>query len=138
MSAIKVKTGNRFEDSVSYSRAVAVDDWVFVANTAGRDHATGIIPEDAAEQCAIAVANVAKALAAVGSGLDEIVRLVVRIPGQDDVDAVTAVIGESFRGIDPAMSIVCTPLVGGHYAVELEATAHRGAAVSDYRKVSFA
>lgn len=138
MSAIKVKTGNRFEDSVSYSRAVAVDDWVFVANTAGRDHSTGIIPDGAAEQCAIAIANVSQALAAADSGLEEVVRLVVRIPGQDDVDAVTAVIGESFRGIDPAMSIVCSPLVGGHYAVELEATAHRSAAHSEYRKVAFA
>jgi len=33
---IKVKTGNKFEEHGSYSRLVAVDDMIFVSNTAGR------------------------------------------------------------------------------------------------------
>ena len=39
---VKVKTGNRLEEISSYSRIVAVDNWIFVSNTAGRNPATAL------------------------------------------------------------------------------------------------
>ncbi len=35
-SVIKVKTGSKYEEMGSYSRLVAVDNWIHVSNTAGR------------------------------------------------------------------------------------------------------
>ncbi len=37
------------------------------------------------------------------------------------------VIGEKFRGIDPATTVTCPPLGSTVYKVELEVTAYRGA-----------
>ena len=34
---VKIKTGSKFEEHGSYSRIVAVDNWIFVSNTAGRN-----------------------------------------------------------------------------------------------------
>ena len=37
---VKVKTGNPFEERGSYSRLVAIDNLIFVSNTAGRNPQT--------------------------------------------------------------------------------------------------
>ena len=47
---VKVKTGSKFEEIGSYSRLVAVDDWIYVSNTAGRNPETKEIAEDLLEQ----------------------------------------------------------------------------------------
>lgn len=47
---IKVNAGSKFEVLGSYSRAVAVDNWIYVSLTAGRNPDTKEIPEDAVEQ----------------------------------------------------------------------------------------
>lgn len=50
IDVVKVKTGNKFEEHGSYSRLVAVDNLIFVSNTAGRNPQTKEIPEDVTEQ----------------------------------------------------------------------------------------
>jgi enamine deaminase RidA (YjgF/YER057c/UK114 family) len=64
----KIKTGSKFEDIGSYSRLVAVDNWIYVSNTAGRNAQTGQIPEDVIEQTDQVFANIGAALASVGAG----------------------------------------------------------------------
>ena len=61
----KLKTGSKFEDMASYSRLVAVDNWIYVSNTAGRNPQTQVIPEDVIEQTHQVFANIEAALAAV-------------------------------------------------------------------------
>lgn len=124
---IKIKTGNKFEEMGSYSRLVAVGDWIFVSNTAGRNPETQEIAEDVTEQTHQVFANVERALAAVGATLADVVVSRVFIQEPSDTVAVMTVVGEKFRGIDPASTVTCPPLGSTIYKVEIEMTAFRGA-----------
>lgn len=66
----KVKTGSRLEEISSYSRIVAVDNWIFVSNTAGRNPQTKNIPKEVLAQTHQVFANIAGALA-LGHRLDD-------------------------------------------------------------------
>lgn len=135
---IKLKTGSKFEESGSYSRLVAVDNWIYVSNTAGRNPQTKLIPEDLAEQTLQVFANVEAALAAVGSSLADVVFSRVFVQQAEDVEAVMGIVGEKFRGIDPATTVTCPPLGSSVYKMELEVTAYRGAAQANVTRINLA
>jgi 2-iminobutanoate/2-iminopropanoate deaminase len=124
---IRVKSGSKFEDIASYSRLVSVGNHIYVSNTAGRHPETREISEDVTEQSLQAIANIERALAAVGSCLADIVAIRVFVPNPADADAVGAVLGEKFRGIDPACTLTCSLLAADAYKMEMDATAFRGA-----------
>lgn len=133
---VKVKTGSKFEDLGSYSRVVAVDNWIHVSNTAGRDPKTKEIPEDIAQQTLQVFANVEAALTTVESGLSDVIMSRVFIQDPADTAAVMAIVGEKFHGIDPASTVTCLPLGSTVYKVELEVTAYRGAGTADVRRIT--
>lgn len=124
---IKIKSGNKFEEIGSYSRLVAVNDWIFVSNTAGRNPETQEVPEDVTEQAHQMFANVERALASIGAGLADVVVSRVFIQNPADTMAVMTVVGAKFRGIDPASTVTCPPLGSTVYKVEIKVTAFRGA-----------
>ena len=124
---IKVKSGSKFEDIASYSRLVAVGNHIYISNTAGRDPVTKEMPESVTEQSLQAIANIERALIAAGSCLADVVAIRVFVPNPADADAVGAVLGEKFRGIDPACTLTCSPLASEVYKMEMDATAYRGA-----------
>ncbi len=134
----KIKTGSKFEDHASYSRIVAVDNWIFVSNTAGRNPETKEIPEDVGAQTLQVFANIERALAAVDSELGDVVASRVFIQTPSDTETVMTLIGEKFRGIDPTTTVTCPPLGSSVYKVEIEVTAYRGAAKAEtvYKTVS--
>ncbi|MBV7562101.1 RidA family protein [Pseudomonas sp. sia0905] len=134
----KVKTGSKYEEMGSYSRVVAVGDWIFVSNTAGRNPETKEISEDLAEQTRQVFANIESALAAVDASLADVVCSRVFIQNPQDVPAVMTIVGEKFRGIDPASTVTCPPLGSTVYKVELELTAFRGALRADVKKINLA
>lgn len=133
---VKIKTGSRFEDHGSYSRIVAVDNWIFLSNTAGRNPETKEIPEDVVEQTRQVFANMARALAAVGATLADVVASRVFIQDPADTHAVMTIVGETFRSIDPASTVTCPPLGSTVYKVEIEVTAFRGASTADTEKLT--
>ena len=132
---VKVKTGSKFEEMGSYSRLVAVDNWIYVSNTAGRNPLTKEIPEDVIAQTEQVFANIESALAAVGASLSDVVFSRVFIQDPQHVQAVMDFIGNKFRGIDPATTVTCPPLGSTVYKVELEVTAYRGAASADVERI---
>ncbi|TPE54435.1 RidA family protein [Maribrevibacterium harenarium] len=123
----KVKTGSQFEEIASYSRVVAVDNWIFVSNTAGRNPVTKTIPEDVLEQTEQVFENIETALQAVGASLKDVVMSRVFIQNPEDTPSVMEFIGKKFRGVDPTTTVTCPPLGSTVYKVELEVTAYRGA-----------
>lgn len=123
----KVKSGSKFEDIASYSRLVCVGNQIYISNTAGRHPVTKEMSEDVTEQTLQAIANIERALLAVGSCLADIVAIRVFVPNPAEADAVGAVLGEKFRGIDPACTLTCSPLASDAFKMELDATAYRGA-----------
>jgi len=134
----KVKTGSIFEEKASYSRIVAVDNWIFVSNTAGRNPHTKEIPEDISEQTHQVFANIEQALAAVEASLADVVMSRVFIQDPQDVPTVMAIIGDKFRGINPASTVTCPPLGSTVYKVELEVTAYRGASAANVVELTVA
>lgn len=132
---IKATTGSVLEKQASYSRLVAVDNWIYVSNTAGRNPETKVMPEDLAEQTLQVFANVERALAAVGSSLADVIFSRVYIQDPKDLPAVMEIVGEKFRGVNPATTITCPPLGSTIYKMELEVTAFRGAATAEVEEV---
>lgn len=135
---IKVKTGSKFEEMGSYSRLVAVDNWIYVSNTAGRNPVSQEIPADVSEQTLQVFANIEAALAAIDASLKDVVFSRVFIQDPDDVPTVMAIIGDKFRGINPATTVTCPPLGSTVYKVELEVTAYRGATSADVQEITVA
>ena len=127
---LKVKTGSKFEEIASYSRLVAVDNWIFVSNTAGRNPETQLIPEDVLEQTQQVFNNIERALQSVDSTLADVIMSRVFIQNPADVPAVMEFIGTKFRGIDPASTVTCPPLGSTVYKVEIEVTAYKGASAA--------
>ncbi|MNG71370.1 Enamine/imine deaminase [compost metagenome] len=134
----KLKTGSKYETLGSYSRLVAVDNWIFVSNTAGRNPATQQIPDDLGEQTHQVFANIEAALASVDATLADVVCSRVFIQNPEDVATVMTIVGEKFRGVDPASTVTCPPLGSTVYKVELEVTAYRGASRADTSRITLA
>ncbi|WP_230656297.1 RidA family protein [Psychrobacter sp. I-STPA10] len=128
---IKVKTGSKLEEHASYSRAVVVDNWIFVSNTAGRNPDSKLIPEDIEEQTLQVFANIERALVAVGSSLQDVVMSRVFIQNPEDTHTVMGIIGEKLRGVDPTTTVTSPPLGSKEYKVEIEVTAYKGASKAD-------
>jgi enamine deaminase RidA (YjgF/YER057c/UK114 family) len=124
---VKVKTGSTFEERASYSRLVAVDNWIFVSNTAGRHPETKEIPEDVVDQTHQVFANIETALSSIDASLADVVMSRVFIQDPQDVPTVMEIIGQKFKGVDPASTVTCPPLGSTVYKVELEVTAYKGA-----------
>ncbi|MFD5862801.1 RidA family protein [Streptomyces chartreusis] len=131
---IKVKSGSPYEDRESYSRVVRIGDWVLVSNCAGRNYATREMSTDPVEQTRQAFRNIEGALKSVGAQLNDIVRSRVTIPNVDDASDVMAEVGTILRGVDPASTVLCSPLGGSEYKVEIEVTAFIGAGDADQER----
>jgi enamine deaminase RidA (YjgF/YER057c/UK114 family) len=63
----------------SYSQAVGVGDFVFVAGTAGKNMETGTFPAGIAAQMEQAIKNIGEVLAAADCRLDEVVKVTTYI-----------------------------------------------------------
>ena len=135
---IKLKTGSKFEEIASYSRAVCVDNWIFVSNTAGRNPDTQEIPEDVIEQTEQVFRNIENALTAVGATLGDVVASRVFIQEPAHIHDVMAYIGQKYKGICPASTATCPPLGSMSYKVEIEVTAYRGAASAEVEQITLA
>jgi 2-iminobutanoate/2-iminopropanoate deaminase len=135
VDVIKVKTGNKFEEHGSYSRLVAVDNLIFVSNTAGRNPRTKEIPTDLAEQTNQVLDNISAALASVDAVLEDVVSARVFVQFTDDIDEVMGAYGERMRGINPTLTMTCPPLGSTEYKVEIDVVAYRGASKGNVREL---
>jgi 2-iminobutanoate/2-iminopropanoate deaminase len=132
---IKVKTGNKFEEHGSYSRLVAVDDLIFVSNTAGRNPRTKLIPEDLTEQTNQVLDNISAALASVDAVLEDVVSARVFVQFPEDVETVMTAYGLRMRGINPTLTMTCPPLGSTQYKVEVDVTAWRGVSKAEVKEL---
>jgi enamine deaminase RidA (YjgF/YER057c/UK114 family) len=125
-NVIKIKSGSPYEEKESYSRAVVVDNWIFVSNTAGVNYKTQKMSADPVEQATECLNKIDNALKSVGSSLADVVMSTVYIPDPSDAPSVMAYVGQRFKGIDPARTVLCPSLGGVEYKVEIEVQAYRG------------
>lgn len=135
---VKVKTGNKFEELGSYSRLVAVDNLIFVSNTAGRNPRTKVIPEDLTEQTLQVLSNIEWALSAVDATLADVVAARVFVQFPADIETIMAAYAQKMRGINPTLTMTCPPLGSTQYKVEIEVTAYRGVSQAKVKELNIA
>ncbi|MFD1624105.1 Rid family hydrolase [Azospirillum griseum] len=133
---VKVKSGNKLEETSSYSRIVMVDDWIFVSNTAGRNPLTKDIPADVSEQTRQVFANIERALQGVNASLADVISTRVFIQNPEDTPTVMGIFGNVFRNVDPTTTVTCPPLGSSVYKVEIEVTAYRGSGQAEVERLT--
>lgn len=124
----RISSGGPWEERVLYSRAVRVDDRVWVAGSTGTQPDGSIAP-DAGAQARAALATIADALKAAGATLDDVVMARIYLVDVADFDAVAAVLREHLGPARPAMVAVgVAALIDPRMRVEIEVQAVIGSA----------
>ncbi|HLT18571.1 MAG TPA: RidA family protein [Thermomicrobiales bacterium] len=126
----RVSTGNPFEVSVGYSRAVRVGDHVYVAGTTAlRGDGSFVGENDAYAQTRQALETIGWALEQAGATLADVVRYRVYLTRIEDRDEVSRALAEAFGSIRPANTlVVVAALADPRMLVEIDADAVIGSA----------
>ena len=119
----RVSTGSPFETTIGYSRAVAIDGWAFVAGTTGYDYASMTMPDAIEDQCRNALGTIAAALAELGGGLGDVVRVRYIVTDAAAWPACWPVLAETFGENPPAATMIECGLIDPKYRIEIELTA---------------
>lgn len=121
----RISSGSVFEEQAAYSRAVLCDGWIFVAGTTGYDYTTMTMPGDVRAQCANALSTIAAALAEVGAGLSDVVRVRYILPDGADFEPCWPVLREAFGAARPAATMIEAGLLTPEMKIEIEVTARQ-------------
>lgn len=124
----RISSGGPWEDRIGYSRAVRVDDHVWVSGTTGT-HLDGTVPEGAYAQTHLALATIERALVEAGATCDEAVRVRVFVTHIDEWQEIGALLHEHFDRAKPAMTMVqVARLIDPEHRIEIEVEAVVGSA----------
>ncbi len=117
-----ISSGSPWEEKVGYSRAVIVNDTIYISGTAGEG-------ADVYAQTRDAIAKVEKVLVENGFALADIVQSRLSVADFEHWQDAARAHGEVFGTIRPAFSLVhALPFVENTILVEIEAIAVRGGA----------
>lgn len=120
-----ISSGTLWEQQFGYSRAVRVQDTVYVAGTTATNESGKLIGiGDPEAQTRQVLKNIEKALREAGADLPDIVRTRIYVTRREDIQAVLKVHGEVFKEIRPtATMIMVAGLLDPDMLVEIEAEA---------------
>jgi enamine deaminase RidA (YjgF/YER057c/UK114 family) len=118
-----ISSGSSFEKQIGYSRAVVVDDWVFVSGTTGFDYSTMTIADDVVAQAEQCLRNIEAALREAGAGLKDAVRVTYILPDASQFERCWPVLRKAFGDIRPAATMICAGLAEPRIRIEIEVTA---------------
>jgi len=118
-------SGTPWEPKVGYSRAVRVGQHVYVSGTTATAPDGSVVGRgDAYAQTVQTLDNVERALTALGSRREDIVRLRVYVTDMGDFEAIARALGERFAETRPANTLVqVSALIDPAMKVEVEADA---------------
>ena len=120
-----ISSGSTFERDIGYSRAVVVDNWVFVSGTTGFDYDTMTIADDVVAQADQCFRNIERALAEAGSSLADVVRVRYIVPEGKDFEPCWPVLRRYLGDIRPAATMMVAGLADSRMKIEIEVTAVR-------------
>ncbi len=127
---IRISTGNQYEVSVGYSRAVKVGDHVYVSGTTAITADGTIVGEnDPYAQTRQTLATIRWALEQAGATMDDIVRYRVYLTRIEDTPEVSRALAETFQPIRPANTLLAVAaLADPRMLIEIDADAVIGSA----------
>jgi enamine deaminase RidA (YjgF/YER057c/UK114 family) len=122
----QVSSGAPWEGTVGYSRAVAAGDYVFVSGCTSIEDGQLVHEGDAYAQAAQCIAILARALAALGAGLSDVVRTRMFVTDISRWEEFGRAHGEAFGDIRPAATMVqVSSLIDPRMLIEIEADAYK-------------
>ncbi|MEO7385306.1 MAG: RidA family protein [Gammaproteobacteria bacterium] len=126
MERINHSTGSKWEPVIGYSRAVRTGPFVYVSGTTASGPDGNIVGvDDPYAQTRQILANITKALAAVGAGPEHVVRTRIYLTDISRWEDVGRAHGELFSNIRPATAMVkVARLISPEILVEIEADAY--------------
>ncbi|NBU22365.1 MAG: RidA family protein [Actinobacteria bacterium] len=121
-----ISSGGPWESVIGYSRAVKAGPYVHVSGTTATLNGELQHPGDAYSQAKVAYSIIEKALAEVGYGLEDVVRVRIYLTDEADMDSVGKANGELFSAIKPALTILAgLKFINPQMLVEIEADAYK-------------
>jgi enamine deaminase RidA (YjgF/YER057c/UK114 family) len=121
---INISSDAKWEDTVSYSRAVRVGNVVEVSGTTAVDGEKIIAPDDGYQQTKFILAKIEKALTEAGASLKDVVRTRMFVTDIAKWEEIGRAHGEFFKNIKPASTMVeVNSLILEGLIIEIEATA---------------
>lgn len=120
-----ISSGSTFEEQIGYSRAVVVDEWVFVSGTTGYDYSTMSISDNMLEQTEQCLKNIEDALQKAEASLKDIVRVTYVVPNSADFEQCWPVLRKYFGEIRPSAMMISAGLTDPHMKIEIEVTARK-------------
>ena len=120
-----ISSGSTFEEQIGYSRAVVVDEWIFVSGTTGYNYSTMSISDNILEQTEQCLKNIENALQKAEASLKDIVRVTYVVPNGADFEQCWPVLRKYFGEIRPAAMMISAGLADPHMKIEIEVTARK-------------
>ena len=120
------RTNNPYEAKFGYSRAVRKGPFIFVSGTTSVDPTSGALrhPECAYKQAQATLAEIVRAVCAVGGRREDITRVRMFVGADEDAERVGAAVKEVLGDVRPAATmIVGARFVSPEMKVEIEADA---------------
>jgi enamine deaminase RidA (YjgF/YER057c/UK114 family) len=118
-----ISTGSKFENELGYSRAVVVDNLIFVSGCTGYDYTAMTIAEDVLMQAEQTFKNIEHALSEAGASLEDVVRVTYILPNRADFEICHPIFKKYFGNIRPAATAYFATLVSDAVKIEIEVTA---------------
>lgn len=121
-----ISSGTPWESTIGYSRAVRIDNHIWVAGTTATDeHGQVVGKNNAAEQTRYILQKMERVLAEAGASLKHVVRTRMFVTRMTDWEMVGLVHGEFFGEVRPAATMVeVSRLIDVDHLVEIEVDAY--------------
>ena len=124
-----ISSGGPWEAKGGYSRAVRVNDHVFVAGTTAMKDGRLVGADDVVAQTRQTMTTIINALHEAGASIGDVVRYRIYLTNIEDSAAVIPLLGEYFGEVRPAGTMVgVAALIAPEMRIEIEVEAIRGSA----------